>query len=168
MINQNIIILGLEGAGSTYIVQSMRETIGHYYITVAPKTEEVYYNRYKLLSTKSNWYIHLHLPIEYQQFLKAFEFNESVWTILLIRKDFLDVYLTFLIRWHTNHTYIHMRSYSEKEILNWKRKLLLSKEQNPCAKPAGINKDLEFFSDKMIEKHLPNVLDFFLKSRATS
>jgi len=128
MINQNIIILGLQCTGSTYIVQSMRETIGHYYITVTPKTEEVYYNRYKLLSTKSNWYTNLHLPIEYQQFLKAFEFNESVWTILLIRKDFLDIYLTWLIREHTNHTYIHMRSYSEKEILNWKKELLLSKE----------------------------------------
>ena len=149
MANQNIIILGLQGTGSTYLITSMWEILhnNNYYdgeilakevLAAEIVSEEIHYNNYKnLFNYKSNWYINLQLPIEYQQFVKAFEFNESVekiWTILLIRKDFLDVYLTFLIRWHTKSLHGrwmwdgHMRSNSKKEIVNWKEELILSKE----------------------------------------
>ena len=40
--------------------------------------------------------------------------------------------------------------------------------KKPCAKPAGIKRDLALASDRIILKCLPKVFEFFLKSTTTS
>ena len=141
MTNQNIVILGLQGTGSTYLVTSMWEILhsnNYYYDELRQLySRENFYNSYKkLFNHESNWCINLQTSLEYQQFLKAlaepsentvFGGGKNIWTILLIRKDFLDIYLTWLIRRHTGG-FLHMTRNSKKEILNWKKGLLLSKE----------------------------------------
>ena len=46
--------------------------------------------------------------------------------------------------------------------------MLLTKLQNPCAKPSGIYKEMFSFADNFTAKNSPKVLDWGLQSKQTS